>query len=252
MKKMTTLALAAAFVVTVGASAFAFGPDHPGGMRGGMMQGQQMTEQQKADFKEYHQKRMTLEKEFLQKQVAAGTITQEQADQRLQRMQAHHEAILSGKGMEMKRPGEKMHRMAGPLTEQQKADKKVEHEKMMAIHKEFLQKQVAAGTVTQEQADQRIKWMEARHEARMNGAMGPMFKGPLTEQQKADLKSEHDQMMEVKKENLQKQVAAGTMTQEQADQRIKMMQERFEQRLNGENGGHQGHKGHMGPMMGPQ
>ncbi len=37
------------------------------------------------------------------------------------------------------------------------------HEKMMVSHEELLQEQVAAGNITQEQADERLQWMEKRH-----------------------------------------------------------------------------------------
>ena len=47
------------------------------------------------------------------------------------------------------------------------------HDKMMENHKEFLQEQVSAGNITQEQADKRLEWMEKRHEE------GPREKGAM-------------------------------------------------------------------------
>jgi len=55
------------------------------------------------------------------------------------------------------------------------------HKQMLEVRKQIVQKQVAFGNLTQEQADQRIAWMQERMNARLqNGfAGGPgMGRGP--------------------------------------------------------------------------
>jgi len=71
----------------------------------------------------------------------------------------------------------------------------------------------------------------------------------LTDSQKQELVPLFNQMMEIKKQILQKYVADGVMTQADADQRIARMQERMNDRMqNGFVGGPGKGKGHG--MMG--
>lgn len=50
------------------------------------------------------------------------------------------------------------------IVEESGVDMDVFHEKMRASHEAFLQEQVTAGNITQEQADERLEWMDERHE----------------------------------------------------------------------------------------
>lgn len=74
----------------------------------------------------------------------------------------------------------------------------------------------------------------------------------LTDAQKQELQPLFNQMMEIKKQILQKLVADGTMTQADADQRAAWMQERMNYRMqNGMIGGHGMGPGHgRGPGNG--
>ncbi|HML31976.1 DUF2680 domain-containing protein [Sporomusa sphaeroides] len=68
----------------------------------------------------------------------------------------------------------------------------------------------------------------------------------LTDTQKQELAPLFTQMMDIKKQILQKLVADGTMTQADADQRAAWMQERMNYRMQNGIGG-----GHGSGMMGP-
>lgn len=150
MKKSMAFVLIGLLAISVAAVAWAspkglgFMGGHGPGM-GGPMNPAAMTDEQKTDWKAYHDKMVDAKKEFLQQQVARGTITQDQADLQIKWMQYRFEQRMNG------RPA---------LTDEQKAEFKAYHAKMIALKKEFLQQQVAKGAMTQEQADKQLKWMQ--------------------------------------------------------------------------------------------
>ena len=127
------------------------------------------------------------------------------------------------------------------LTESQQADWKAWQEKNFQLKKEQVQLMVKSGYLTQEQADAKLKMMDSGHAFRMkNNLVGPgaRFSGPLTDEQKADMKKMAEERLNLQKENLARLVSAGQITQAQADARI----ERMQQRLN-----NIGEKGFSGP-----
>lgn len=63
---------------------------------------------------------------------------------------------------------------------------------------------------------------------------GPRFNIKLTDEQKNEMKKTFEQRMEFKKEMLNLKVKHNYLTQEQSDNQIKFMQERFNSMINGE------------------
>ena len=142
------------------------------------------------------------------------------------------------------------------LTESQQADWKAWQEKNFQLRKEQVQLMVKSGYLTQEQADAKLKMMDSGHAFRMkNNLVGPgaRFTGPLTDDQKADLKKLAEERLNIQKENLARLVSAGQITQAQADARIERMQTRisnFDQKGFGGPGG-PGRGGFGGGKGGP-
>jgi hypothetical protein len=116
------------------------------------------------------------------------------------------------------------------LTESQQADWKAWQEKNFQLKKEQVQLLVKSGYLTQEQADARVKMMDSSHAFRMKNNLvspGARFNGPLTDEQKADMKKMAEERLTLQKENLSRLVAAGQITQAQADAKIEWMQKRI-------------------------
>ncbi len=130
------------------------------------------------------------------------------------------------------------------LTDSQQSDWKAWQEKNFQLKKEQVQLLVKSGYLTQEQADAKLKMMDGSHSFRMkNNLVGPgaRLSGPLTDEQKADMKKLAQERLTIQKENLARLVSAGQMTQAQADARI----ERMQQRMN--DNSEQGFAGRGGP-----
>ena len=145
------------------------------------------------------------------------------------------------------------------LTEDQRQQLSQWQNQMTENRKQMLQKQVEWGWITQEQANQQINYMQqwprngygmwmmgARmnsngmghgmraHGSRGHGLMwgGHGYYSPyshhaanLTAEQQEQIKEWQNQMMDNRKQMLQKQVEWGWITQEQADQQITYMQQ---------------------------
>jgi len=135
------------------------------------------------------------------------------------------------------------------LTEAQQADWKAWQDKNFQLKKEQVQLLVKSGYLTQEQADAKLKMMDSSHSFRMKNnlvAPGARFSGPLTDEQKADMKKMAEQRLSIQKENLGRLVSAGQITQAQADAKIEAMQQRINDHAeNGFTG-----RGHGGPGKG--
>jgi hypothetical protein len=138
------------------------------------------------------------------------------------------------------------------LTEQQKADWKAWQEKNLQLRKEYIGNLVKSGALTQEQADARIKAMEAGFAFRSkNGLVAPgaMLGAKLTDEQKADMKKLFEQRLAIRKDTLDAYVNAGQITQYQADNQLKWMQDRFNYVMENGFGGPAGGRG-MGAGFG--
>jgi len=133
-----------------------------------------------------------------------------------------------------------------PLTDQQLADWKVWQEKNLQLRKEYIGNLVKSGALTQDQADARVKAMEASFAFRAkNGfvAPGAMSGAKLTDEQKADMKKLFEQRMAIRKDALAAAVTAGQITQVQADNQMKVMQDRFNNALENGVGSQMGGRG---------
>jgi len=145
---------------------------------------------------------------------------------------------------------------APQLTEAQKAEWNAWYEKNLQLRKEYVQNLVKSGILTQEQADARIKLMEANYNFQMkNGFVGP-WRGmgaetQLTDAQKADLRQLFEQRLALRKQMLDSYVQAGQITQAQADTQLAWMKDRFELQLKYGYAGFRGGRGmgRMGPRM---
>ena len=138
------------------------------------------------------------------------------------------------------------------LTEAQQTEWKAWQEKNFQLKKEQVQLMVKSGYLTQEQADAKLKMMDSGHAFRMkNNLVGPgaRFSGPLTDEQKADMKKLAEEHLSLQKENLNRLVSAGQITQAQADARIERMQQRINDGAERGFGG-PGGPGHGGPGQG--
>jgi len=132
------------------------------------------------------------------------------------------------------------------LTEQQLADWKAWQEKNLQLRKEYIGNLVKSGAMTQEQADARIKSMEAAQAFRSRNnlvAPGAMRNVKLTDEQKVEMKKLFEQRLAIRKEALASRVASGQITQAQADNQIKRMQDNFNYKLENGLGSQKGGRG---------
>ena len=143
------------------------------------------------------------------------------------------------------------------LTDAQRGEWKAWQEKNFQLKKEQVQLLVKSGYLTQEQADAKLKMMDSSHAFRMkNNLVGPgaRLSQPLTDEQKADMKKMAEERLSIQKENLSRLVAAGQITQAQADARIERMQQRIndagEKGFGGPGNGGPGRGGFGGPGNG--
>lgn len=148
---------------------------------------------------------------------------------------------------------------AAQLSTAQQADWKSWQEKNLQLRKEYVGNLVKSGALTQEQADARIKAMEAGFAFRAkNGfvAPGAMAGAKLTDEQKADMKKLFEQRLVIRKDALDAAVKAGQITQIQADNQMKVMQDRFNYNLENGFGARMGGRGmgmgHGGMGGGPR
>ena len=174
MRKAILGLTAAAAVLAFSAVGFAASEQEQQAKTGGpcgRMAPRSMTAQDKADFTEFQGKKLQLMKDNLAEDVQAGRISQKEADAMLVLMQARFDRM------------QKDDFSRKPQTDADREVMKARRLKMMELHKEFLQKQVSEGKLTQEAADKRISWMEERarenpgergHRGHHQG-MGPMM-----------------------------------------------------------------------------
>lgn len=250
-KALITLAVSTSLVIPF--SVFAASSDAPyaKNIRGFFgINASKLTEQQKADVKEYSQKMADLQKDFINKMVANGSITQEQADAQIKRIddmlaKGGEYRFMPGFGMGkggfgFGKGGFEMHKGYGmfsvdpsKLTDQQKADITESYIKMSELQKEYVNKMVSSNIITREKGDSLNKRIEELENSiktdgitknfgikgAFEGFNGLMLKdsSKLTEEQKAIINEYSNKMAELQKELVNKMVSNGTLTQEQAD-----------------------------------
>lgn len=208
-----------------------------------------LTDHQKADVKDYLKKMANLQKEFINKMVANGSITKEQGDAAIKKVDdmlknQEENGFICGIGMG-KAHWEGYGRRGVPgviktdpskLTDQQKADLAEYFKKMTDLYKEYINKMIANGLMTKEQGDAATKKVDYMAKNFENNGMvmgrggfgGFGFLGikridtsKLTDQQKADLTDFRQKMTDLQKELINKMVANGLMTKEQGDAAVK-------------------------------
>lgn len=142
------------------------------------------------------------------------------------------------------------------MTAEQTAMWKDWQQKNFELRKEYVGNLVKMGTLSQADADSRLKLMQMMQDYKMKyNLVGPgkRAKGSaaLTDEQKADLQKIFDARIEMQAKRLDTLVKDGKMTQAQADARIVFMKAKNELFLQG---GHQGFggKGERGMGRGPR
>jgi Protein of unknown function (DUF2680) len=218
----------------------------------------QLNDTQKADIDGYTKKMADLQKEFVNKMVENGTMTKEQGDAEIQRIDkalknGDVNSFLSGTG----RKGHDGPGMRGgfgvagldpaKLTDQQKADWNTSSKKVVALQKEYIGKMAANGLLTREQGEAATKKIdEMTNNTDNNGLLPGMIMGKgsfgfigfhgfdtskLTDQQKVDMEEFSKKMKDLQKEWINKMVTNGAMTKEQGDSAIQRMDDttRFQQ-----------------------
>jgi polyhydroxyalkanoate synthesis regulator phasin len=197
-----------------------------------------LNEQQKADVAEYTKKMAELQKETINKMVSNGSMTKEQGEAAIKKID---DAVANGTfGTGMGKGGAfgKSGNRGGAgidyskLTDAQKADFSDTYKKIADLQKEYLKKQVSSGLITQIQADsasEKIdkyltndKFMMDFGKGGFGGgiALPGIDQSKLTDAQKADLEDYNNKLKELKKELINKAVANGVMTKEQGDSAI--------------------------------
>lgn len=156
MKKLLAGVLAGAMLLGVGgltAEAY-YGDGCDGGGYGGHrnFQGRgqrEMTEAEKIEFKNYHQKRLEYRKQMMQDDVKIGRMSQEEADARISMMEKNFQRMEKN---DFKRPIE--------FTEQDRAEMRAERIKMIELRQKFIKQQIADGKISAEEGNRILERME--------------------------------------------------------------------------------------------
>jgi hypothetical protein len=193
-----------------------------------------LTEKQKADVTDYTKKMADLQKEAINKMVSNGSMTKEQGDAAIKKID---DAVANGTfgiGMGKGGPGKFGGRgearvEQSKLTDAQKADFSAIYKKIADLQKDYLKKQVSSGLITQIQADSAVERIDSSlaNEKFMfglgKGGFGVGFVLPgvdqskLTVAQKADLTNYTKKFGEFQKELISRAVSNGVMTREEGD-----------------------------------
>lgn len=234
-----------------------------------------LTDTQKADITSYKQKMAELQKEFINKMVANGTITKEQGDQQIAKidemLKNNDSSYIPGFGAAKggNRGGLKSNSNLygidySKLTDAQKKDLTAAVNKIAELQKSFVNKAVDNSIITKTQGDSYIKSIDdALAETASNGISAKtrllagfncfgMLKdidtSKLTDAQKAILTDCKTQLVAQQKELVNKMVSDGALTSAQGTEAINRIDEMSKvQSQNGfkmRNGGM--FKGHMG------
>jgi hypothetical protein len=220
-----------------------------------------LTSEQKGDLDTYTKKMADLQKEMLNKMVENKTITKEQADAEIKKID---EAVKNGvfpggfggrgpRGMGDKQGplgmGDGLKGMFGidtsKLTDKQKSDFKAIYEKIGTLQKEYVKKQVASGLLTKDQGDAEVKEIEAciadgdflKMLGRGGfGMFGKIRKNPaeLTAQQKTDLEEFKNKIGDLQKELINKAVSNGAITKAQGDTALAQLEKIKQFELDGQ------------------
>jgi polyhydroxyalkanoate synthesis regulator phasin len=198
-----------------------------------------LTDAQKTDVTDYTKKMSELQKEFVNKMVTNGSMTKEQGEAAIQRIE---NGVSNGTFLKGFDGGFGKHGRGGfglfgadvsKLTDEQKADLNDSFKKIADIQKELINKQVASGLITKEQGDTAIEKIETSIEdgscftgmGRFHGfGIKNIDPSKLTEEQKAEMDEYSKKIAEVQEEIINKMVSNGSITKEQGDAAIERME----------------------------
>ncbi|MCX7748003.1 MAG: YckD family protein [Clostridia bacterium] len=239
-----------------------------------------LTDKQKGDVTEYSKKMADLQKEFINKMVANGSMTKEQGEaaiKKIDEMAKNGEVPGLTNGHGMRKGGFDGRKMGAEfvlkgidiskLTDKQKADLTEFSNKMAVLHKENVNKLVAEGIITKEQGDNAIKRInEMLANSGKTGFICSIGMGKggfgffglhgvdlskLTDKQKTTLTELTKKVTDLQKEFINKMVANGTMTKEQGDAALKKLDQMGKlQNVKGSFKGMKKVKGHFGGFEG--
>ncbi|RCX19315.1 uncharacterized protein DUF2680 [Anaerobacterium chartisolvens] len=256
--KIKTLVVLTAIVaaVVIPFSAFAAASDSSSGKKE-RAAAVELTEQQKSDMEEFSAKLASLRKEYIAKMVSNGSMTQEQADKAIEKID---KMLESGKcfmppgimGMGGKGFGRVANRgdasfLSGinlsALTDEQKSAVTKASEKIASLQKEFIDKMISQGLITEEQGSTVLKRAEAAsQDTDSSDKKGFGIRGPgglnlsgiehidaskLTDAQKELLTSFYTRLSDIQKELVNTMVSNGAITAEQGKTCIQNIDERL-------------------------
>jgi hypothetical protein len=125
----------------------------------------QLTAEQTAMWKDWHQKNFELRKEYVGNLVKMGTLKQEDADSRLKMMQMMQDYKMK---YNLVGPGQRGKGRTA-LTDEQKVDLQKIFDARVELATKRLDTLVKDGKLTQAQADARIVFMKAKNELQLQG-----------------------------------------------------------------------------------
>ncbi len=192
-----------------------------------------MTTQQKADFEDYSKKLAQVQKDYINKAVANGTMTKEQGDAAIKKIDdelangTYGKNMFGGKGGGFgERNGKNLFGIdLSKLTDAQKSVIMDSVKSMASLQKDLITKLVSASVITKEQGDKASAAIDA---AIANGDLNieRNFMGlgfcridysKLTADQKTILTDHSKKMADVAKDLINKMVANSSITKDQGD-----------------------------------
>lgn len=194
-----------------------------------------LTDQQKADVKDYSSKMAEVQKGFINKMIENGAITKEEGQKQLDKIDSslangNYAPFIGFGRSEGHGKGNFLGIDESKLTDQQKADFKAIYTKIAETQKAYLSQQVTSGLITQDQADKFIKKIDeclASEDLfdKLMGGMGlfAFDSSKLTEQQKSDRTAYVDKLNGLQTELINKAVENGAITKEQGDRALEML-----------------------------
>lgn len=218
-----------------------------------------LTDNQKSDIKTYNQKMADLQKEFINKMVSNGTLTKEQGDAQLKRIDemlknGGDSAFLQGFGKGFKQGlgqgfmGQRGFGLFGldfsKLTDKQKSDLLDSYKNIAGIQKEMVSKMISNGFLSKEKGDDLLKKIDSMvSDIEKNGFskgvrdflgigglnffnMRGVDTSKLTDQQKADFKDFSAKLSQAQKDLISKMVSNGAITKEQGDSAAKLIDQK--------------------------
>lgn len=199
---------------------------------------------QKSDAASYSKKIADLQKEFVDKMVQNGTMTKEDGDAAKKRIDDAYKSSAENnriyglgaggggfRNFDQKGDSGKIIFDASKLTDQQKADIEATVGKIDELNRAFIDTAVNDGLLTKAEGDDLKSRLDAVKKDGKGKFAGPAGRGwsglfgknaeSLTDQQKKDIADYTQKLSALRKELVDKYVAAGVITREQGDALLK-------------------------------